>query len=390
MPLDSEILEKEKAMMHKTGRCSAPFQRRSGKRVTYYYYAYDENGKRFRRSTGMRSRSAAMEVIQDRIRTGTLLTDLLKTAACGSSMLFSDLAKDIFIPGSCPLENDKVLRGRPYTARVMKENRQRLDRYILPFFGKMKLCDINVRAVKNWQSWLVSHDLSNATANRVRTTAIPIFDYAVECGLMNDNPLKKVKPLYVSAVSTRQAFTEEEIRKLFSVPWLSSLARLACLLSACTGMRLGEVRALRGMDIQQGAIVISHSIAGDGSLKSTKSGRVRICPLPGFILDEIRAFIRDDDDFIFTTNGTRPVSGTYVNGYLEKAMADAGITREGLTFHSFRHFFNSQLVASGVQGELVRAVIGHESEAMTERYLHLQASQMKPIMQVQEAIGRMI
>ena len=120
-----------------------------------------------------------MEVIQERIRTGTLLTDLLKTFAEGSSMLFSDLAKDVFIPGSCPLENDKVLRGRPYTARVMKENWQRLVRYILPFFGKMKLCDINVRAVKNWQSWLVAHDLSNATANRVRTTAIPIFDYAV-------------------------------------------------------------------------------------------------------------------------------------------------------------------------------------------------------------------
>ena len=377
-------------MMHRTGRCSAPFPRRSGKRTVYYYYAYDAYGKRFRRSTGMHSRSAAMEIIQERIRTGTLLTDLMKVVPEGSSMLFSDLAKNIFIPGECPLESDKVLRGRPYTARVMKENRQRLTRYILPFFGKMKLCDINVRAVKNWQSWLIANDLSNATANRVRTTAIPIFDYAVECGLMNDNPLKKVKPLYVSSVSTRQAFTEEEIRRLFSVPWLSPLARLACLLSACTGMRLGEVRALRGADIQEAAVIISHSIAGDGNLKSTKSGRVRICPLPSFLMEEIRRFAREDDDFIFTTNGTRPVSGTYVNGYLEKAMADADITREGLTFHSFRHFFNSQLVASGVQGELVRAVIGHESEAMTERYLHLQASQMKPIMQVQEAIGRMI
>ena len=100
--------------------------------------------------------------------------------------------------------------------------------------------------------------------------------------------------------------------------------------------------------------------------------------------------MRGDDDYIFTTNGKAPVSGSYINEYLEIAMASAGVQREGLTFHSFRHFFNSQLVASGVQGELVRAVIGHESEAMTERYLHLQASQMKPIMQVQEAIGRMI
>lgn len=35
--------------------------------------------------------------------------------------------------------------------------------------------------------------------------------------------------------------------------------------------------------------------------------------------------------------------------------------RLGLSFHSFSHFFNTKLVASGVDGELARGVIGHAS-----------------------------
>ena len=377
-------------MMHKAGRCSAPFARRSGKKIVYYYYVYDENGKKLKRSTGEHSRAAAMAVIQERIRTGTLITDRFKNPAACSSMLFSDLAKDVFIPGACPLAADRELRGKPYTSRVMKENRQRLEKYILPFFGKMKIAEIRVRDVKGWQLWMKEKGISNATANRVRTTAIPVFDYAVESGFIDDNPLKRVRPLYVSPNSSRSAFTEEEIRRVFSVEWASPIARLACLLSAFTGMRIGEVRALMPCDIRDGAITISHAMDGDGKLKCTKSGRVRVCPLPDFLYEELRKYMRGEDDYIFTTNGRVPVSGSYINEYLDMAMASAGIRREGLTFHSFRHFFNSQLVASGVQGEVVRAVIGHESEAMTERYLHLQSSQLGAVAAVQEAIGRMI
>ena len=96
---------------------------------------------------------------------------------------------------------------------------------------------------------------------------------------MNDNPMKKVKPLYVSAVSTLQAFTEKEIQVLFSVPWLSTLARLVCLY--WHEIR-GSQSALRNGHTGR-AVVISHSIDVNGGIKSIKSGRVRICPLPTFL-----------------------------------------------------------------------------------------------------------
>ena len=371
---------------HIRNRVSAPFPRFTGKKKTYYYYCYDEDGRRLKRSTGAHSRTGAMQVIQERMLSGTLVTDRLIEKKSGSMITLSDACRDFFIAGRCPIDAEKTFRGRPYTSRVLKENRGRLDRHILPYLGEKQLRDITVAVIKAWLMQLHDAGLSNDTINRVRGTAIPVFDYFAENGQIPVNPVRLVKRMTVSSQSSRNAFTMEEVQDIFSVEWGSPLARLASLLSACTGMRIGEVRALRPADIVDGAVLIRHSATDGGKLKSTKSGKTRICALPGFLIDALREYCRGNDDLIFTTNGTTPVSGTYLNDYLDKAMADAGVTREGLTFHSFRHFFNSELVGAGVQGELIRAVVGHQSEAMTDRYLHLRPDQLNAIRNIQESI----
>lgn len=58
----------------------------------------------------------------------------------------------------------------------------------------------------------------------------------------------------------------------------------------------------------------------------------------------------------------------------------------GLSFHSFRHFFNTQLVANNVEQNKILAVIGHTSVKMTQHYLHLEASDLKQVRKVQNAI----
>lgn len=54
-----------------------------------------------------------------------------------------------------------------------------------------------------------------------------------------------------------------------------------------------------------------------------------------------------------------------------------------LTFHSFRHYMNTRLIAVGMQGEKIRAVIGHEDEDMTEHYAHLEAEDLSLVREVQ-------
>ena len=60
--------------------------------------------------------------------------------------------------------------------------------------------------------------------------------------------------------------------------------------------------------------------------------------------------------------------------------------KDNLLFHSFRHYFNTRLVADGVESEKIRSVIGHESKEMTERYLHLSVKDLENIRKVQQKV----
>lgn len=103
-----------------------------------------------------------------------------------------------------------------------------------------------------------------------------------------------------------------------------------------------------------------------------------------------------DTGFIFSiTGGETPVAPDFMLDALYKRIHAIGIPEEArknrnLTFHSWRHFFNTRLIASGVQGEITRAIIGHDSEKMTEHYLHLRTGDMEAVMAVQNEIKRVV
>jgi integrase len=56
---------------------------------------------------------------------------------------------------------------------------------------------------------------------------------------------------------------------------------------------------------------------------------------------------------------------------LKKACTEAGVPV--VTPHDFRVFFNTRLLQAGVHPELVRAMTGHTTQAMTEHYAHVSA-----------------
>ena len=81
---------------------------------------------------------------------------------------------------------------------------------------------------------------------------------------------------------------------------------------------------------------------------------------------------RTGDGSVFSVNGTTPCEDRAITYAMGSAMEKAGIDARGrnLTFHSFRHFFSTQMVAAGIPGEIVRKTVGHESSEMTGRYFH--------------------
>lgn len=357
----------------------------------WHFYVYDEYGRRHQYSTGLTSKPQALAYVITCIEERSYSTPRKQRV-----LTLSQFAEGFYSSEDSPFIQERIARGFSYSAKSARTNTSALKNHVLRYLGDMPLTAITTADVNTWLLNLPRNDnICNKTANNQLTILRQVLDEAVRQELIDKNCASIVKPLNPKVISTdrqvkRVAFSRDQIIRLFAFRWQSRHAMLACILAAGTGMRMGEVRALRVEQIHDDYIDVDSSIAEFEGRKCTKSTWERVVPIDmelRYILNEIMP----EEGYIFTLDGVNPVSDNWISSRLYAEMEKAGIrAKEGeqLSFHSFRHYFNTRLVASGVSPEKIRAVIGHESEEMTEHYTHLEPSDMEQIRSVQRlALG---
>ena len=80
----------------------------------------------------------------------------------------------------------------------------------------------------------------------------------------------------------------------------------------------------------------------------------------------------------------QPVAENLMSSSLFKAMRQIGITYQqrrdrNITFHSWRHWFNSLLINAKVPLQKIQAMTGHLTNEMTQHYYHF--DDMSDVMQ---------
>lgn len=145
--------------------------------------------------------------------------------------------------------------------------------------------------------------------------------------------------------------------------------------AAYTGLRLGELLALRWKDVDLDGCVVTVSRAMSAGVEtSTKSGRVRRVPLPdqaSAALSRLRE--REDftglDGFVFVDPGLgRRLHPVSTRKRFKQARDAAGA--RPLRFHDLRHTYGSLLAAAGVDLVTIKEMMGHSALSTTGRYLH--------------------
>jgi len=98
---------------------------------------------------------------------------------------------------------------------------------------------------------------------------------------------------------------------------------------------------------------------------------------------------REDEDLIFFGNDRKsPIRGELVLKELYRAFENIGISAEerksrNITFHSWRHFYNS-LLRGKIHDAKLRRLTGHRTLEMTEHYTHFNIEDFKDVMRIQE------
>jgi integrase len=145
-------------------------------------------------------------------------------------------------------------------------------------------------------------------------------------------------------------------------------------IAAYTGLRLGELVALRWRDVDLTGSVLTVSRAMSAGVETTtKSGRVRRVPLPqqaSAALSRLR--LRPDfvgpNEFVFADPMGRALHPSTMRTRFKQARDATGA--RPLRFHDLRHTYGSLLAAGGVDLITIKDMMGHSALSTTGRYLH--------------------
>lgn len=184
-----------------------------------------------------------------------------------------------------------------------------------------------------------------------------------EWGWLESNPMSAVsKPALPRG---RIRFLSDEEREALMKACKGSESALlypAVVLAISTGMRQGEMMALKWKDVDL--------IRGRATLHETKNGEVRVVPIAGHALDLLQGLAkvrRLDSQYIFPSkDGAAPID-------LRSAWRVA-VKRAKLVdfhWHDLRHTTGSYLAMNGASLLEIAAVLGHRTLAMVQRYSHL-------------------
>lgn len=147
-------------------------------------------------------------------------------------------------------------------------------------------------------------------------------------------------------------------------------------LAAYTGLRLGELLALRWQDVDlQTRRMIVHRAVSAGVEGPTKSWQARFIPPADPAADALmRLRAREDyterDDYVFCSRLGRRLDSSAVRRRYKRARDAAGL--RALRFHALRHGAGS-LVARHADARFVQDFLGHSRITTTERYMHAKA-----------------
>lgn len=183
-------------------------------------------------------------------------------------------------------------------------------------------------------------------------------------------------------------FENSELPRLFA-SLTEEPYRTLCLVALKTGMRQGELIALRWDDLDLGEAVIRVRRSYTGGELGTPKNRERrdvdlISDVVNLLLSWRRQQQANGEELVFHEASHRFLSPTILlRRKLYPAMNAAGIdrvgpTQERRTFHSFRHTFAKRALENGAQITWLSRHLGHSSlKVTTDVYGHWERAERK-------------
>jgi integrase/recombinase XerC len=282
----------------------------------------------------------------------------------------------------------------PHTARAYESDLGQFVEYLASARAtparELRPAEIDGAAVSGFLADLHRRGNSRASAARKLASLRTFIKYLRREGIIEQDPAALVGTPRRERKLPRH-LGEQEMSRLLEMPDASTpfgrRDRAILELFYASGLRLSELVGLDLEDVNLSGRVVR--VLGKG-------GKERIVPFNKTAAEAIKAWLRDLGDFEKGTvtfsartranrgKGDSPLFVNYRGGRLSTRSVDRLVrkyvaqcsTRFGISPHALRHSFATHLLQRGADLRAIQELLGHARLSTTQRYTHVNATQL--------------
>lgn len=265
-----------------------------------------------------------------------------------------------------------------------------VEAHIRPELGAYFLDRITPIVIQNYISELLAHGrldgkggLSAKTVTEILTIIKTAIDHAQYLGYSVSLPLSKINikkkenPIRVLSALEQQQLERVLLTNIDEV-------KFGVLLSLYTGIRLGELCALRWdcVDLKLGVIKVQQTMQRIQNTNPTEEKRTkivftdpkthnssRIIPLPTAMLMLANNFQASPKSFVLTGSSEKYIEPRTMQNHFKRFVYESGIS--DVNYHALRHTFATRCVEVGFEIKSLSEILGHATVNITlNRYVH--------------------
>lgn len=268
----------------------------------------------------------------------------------------------------------EYLSAKGLHPETVKRKKLELLRF-LDYFSAKDLREIESHDIEDYFLWITESGFSKSTLGTAHSTISDFFMALLRSDMVMHNPMDLTDIIIKEKSGAKVILSENEMDTLLNsietVTGYGLRDRAIFELMYGTGMRIGEVVRLNVADVDFSLNEIL--------IRESKGRKDRIVPLgsvPKQYLEQwakhscsyfLKEIALDEGALFLGEKGVR-ISGSLVRYRLKHYLKLAGISKPGVSPHSFRHSCATHLLDRGADIIFVAELLGHESLETTCTY----------------------
>lgn len=250
-------------------------------------------------------------------------------------------------------------------------------KHIKPYFDALPIERTSTLAIEEFSNGLLRSGLSAKTVKDILTVLRAILKY---CKKEAGERIGEVEVIYPKEKKKEMRVLSPDEQKRLIAYLLTDMdnVKFGILLALLTGMRIGEVCALRWRDVSldERIIRITSTMQRLQALDEEEEAKTRVIvddakseaskrtiPLTDYALALCRRMMGEEDAYILSGEVLRYVEPRALQ-YRFKRYTEA-CDLEGVHFHSLRHTFATRCVEVGFEIKSLSEILGHSSSKVT-------------------------